>query len=97
MTNVNKGVKITVKNKLYGRHVMQQTKIILRDIQSVRNFVQQVILLDYDVDLIQGRYTVDAKSIMGIFALDILSPITVIAHTENAGDFFAKIGDFIAE
>lgn len=76
---------------------MQETKIVLRDIQSVRDFVQQVILLEYEVDLIQGRYTVDAKSIMGIFALDILSPITVVAHTENADAFFTRIAGYIVE
>ncbi len=76
---------------------MQETKIVLRDIQSVRDFVQQVIMLEYEVDLIQGRYTVDAKSIMGIFALDILSPITVVAHTENADAFFTRIAGYIVE
>lgn len=76
---------------------MQQTKIVLRDIQSVRDFVQQVIMLEYEVDLVQGRYTVDAKSIMGIFALDILSPITVVAHTENADAFFTRIAGYIVE
>ena len=76
---------------------MLETKIVLRDIQSVRDFVQQVILLEYEVDLIQGRYTVDAKSIMGIFALDILSPITVVAHTENADAFFTRIAGYIVE
>ena len=76
---------------------MQQTKIVLRDIQSVRDFVQQVIMLEYEVDLIQGRYIVDAKSIMGIFALDILSPITVVAHTENADAFFTRIAGYIVE
>ena len=74
---------------------MQETKIILRDIQSVRDFVKQVILLDYDVDLAQGRYIVDAKSIMGIFALDILSPVTVQAHTGDASAFFERIKDYI--
>ena len=74
---------------------MQETKIILRDIQSVRDFVQQVILLDYDVDLAQGRYIVDAKSIMGIFALDILSPVTVQAHTNDASVFFERIKEYI--
>ena len=74
---------------------MQETNIILRDIQSVRDFVQQVILLDYEVDLVQGRYIVDAKSIMGIFALDILSPITVRAYTNDASTFFAKIKTYI--
>ncbi len=76
---------------------MQETKIVLKDIQSVRDFVQQVILLDYEVDLIQGRYIVDAKSIMGIFALDILSPIVVKAHTDDASEFFAKIAKYINE
>ena len=76
---------------------MQQTKIALRDIQSVRDFVQQGIMLEYEVDLIQGRYIVDAKSIMGIFALDILSPITVVAHTENADAFFTRIAGYIVE
>ena len=57
---------------------MQETKIILKDMIAIRDFVRQVILLDYEVDLVQGRYTVDAKSIMGIFALDTLSPITLL-------------------
>ena len=76
---------------------MQHTKIILPSVQSVRDFVQQVILLDYDVDLVQGRYIVDAKSIMGIFALDTLTPIEVNAHTEDASAFFAAIDKFIVK
>ena len=76
---------------------MTETKIVLRDIQSVREFVTCVITLEYEVDLVQGRYIVDAKSIMGIFALDILSPITLVAHTEDASDFFARIEKFIVK
>ena len=76
---------------------MQETKIILKDMVAIRDFVQQVILLDYEVDLVQGRYTVDAKSIMGIFALDTLSPITLVAHTNNAEEFFNVIKDIIVE
>ena len=74
---------------------MQETKIILRDIDSIRDFVRKVIQVDYEVDLVQGRYIIDAKSIMGIFALDTLSPITVVAHTDNAADFFATIDKYI--
>ncbi|MBQ2794036.1 MAG: HPr family phosphocarrier protein [Clostridia bacterium] len=73
---------------------MCETKIILRDIDSIRSFVRQVIQVDFEVDLVQGRYLIDAKSIMGIFALDTLSPITVVAHTENADEFFEKIEKF---
>ncbi len=75
---------------------MNKTEIILSNIQDVRDFVNIVVLLEYEVDLAQGRYLIDAKSIMGIFSLDLLSPITVIAHTEYADDFFAKIEKFKA-
>ena len=75
---------------------MKQTNITLKTVQDVRDFVNQVILVDFDVDLVQGRYTIDAKSIMGIFSLDLLSPITLVAHTEYADDFFEKIARFKA-
>lgn len=76
---------------------MRETQIILRDIDSIRGFVRQVIQVDFEVDLVQGRYLIDAKSIMGIFALDTLSPITVVAHTDNADEFFARIDKFIVK
>ncbi len=73
---------------------MNKTEIMLANVQDVRDFVNIVVLIDFEVDLAQGRYLIDAKSIMGIFALDLLSPITVIAHTEYADDFFAKLERF---
>jgi len=75
---------------------MKKTEIVLSNIQDVREFVNLVVLLEYEVDLAQGRYLIDAKSIMGIFALDLLAPITVIAHTEYAEDFFEKLEKFKA-
>lgn len=75
---------------------MKTVQITLKSIQDIRTFVNEVTLLEYDVDLEQGRYKVDAKSIMGIFALDTLSPITVIAHSDAKADaFFEKIKDFV--
>ncbi len=76
---------------------MKKTEIILSSVQDVRDFVNLVVLIDYEVDLAQGRYLIDAKSIMGIFSLDLLSPITVIAHTDYADDFFSKIEKFAAK
>lgn len=73
---------------------MSEIKIKLTNIQQIKAFVNEVILTDFDVDLVQGRYTIDAKSIMGIFSLDLLSPITLVAHTKNAEAFFAKIESF---
>ena len=75
---------------------MTKTQIILSNVKDVRDFVNLVVLVDYEVDLAQGRYLIDAKSIMGIFSLDLLSPITVIAHTEYPDDFFEKLEAFKA-
>lgn len=76
---------------------MQKIQITLRSIQDIRTFVNEVTLLDYEVDLEQGRYIVDAKSIMGIFALDTLSPITLVAHSDDTKDFFANIDAFVVK
>ena len=75
---------------------MKNMQITLKNIQDVREFVNIVVLLEYEVDLAQGRYIIDAKSIMGIFSLDLLAPISVIAHTDYADDFFEKIAKFAA-
>ena len=76
---------------------MNKMEIMLSSVQDVREFVNMVVLIEFEVDLAQGRYLIDAKSIMGIFALDLLSPITVIAHTEYADEFFAKLEKFRAK
>ncbi len=73
---------------------MKEISIMLSNVQDIRNFVNEVILVDYDVDLVQGRYTIDAKSIMGIFSLNLRSPITLIARTDNADDLFRRLAPF---
>ena len=73
---------------------MQETNIILRDIDSIRSFVRQVIQVDYEVDLVQGRYVIDAKSIMGIFSLDLTLPMTMVAHCDKGDDITADIEPF---
>ena len=86
-------MKITLKEN----KAMNEMKIKLFTIQQIREFVNQVILQDFEVDLIQGRYIIDAKSIMGIFSLDLLAPITVKAHSENCAEFFESISEFKAD
>ena len=73
---------------------MHKIEIVLSSVQDVRDFVNLAVLIDYEIDLSQGRYIIDAKSIMGIFSLDLLSPITLVAHTEYPDDFFAKLEKF---
>lgn len=76
---------------------MKKTTIMLATINDVKNFVSEVSMCDYDVDLLSGRYAIDAKSIMGIFSLDLSKPITLEAHTEDASEFFENIKQFIVE
>ncbi len=77
--------------------IMNKTTVMLGTINDVKSFVTVVSQCDYDVDLISGRYAVDAKSIMGIFSLDLSKPIKLEAHTDDASEFFAQIKQFIVE
>lgn len=76
---------------------MKSVTIKLTTIDDVKQFVSIVSKCDYDVDLISGRYAVDAKSIMGIFSLDISKEIRLDAHTDNAEDFLKQIDKFIVK
>lgn len=61
---------------------MKKVTIMLSNINDVKLFVNTVSRFDFDVDLISGRYVVDAKSIMGIFSLDLSKPIDLNIHAE---------------
>ena len=76
---------------------MQETKIILRDIDSIRSFVRQVIQVEFEVDLVQGRYIIDAKSIMGIFSLDLMNPIQLNAYAEDTDALMADLDKYIVK
>ena len=65
---------------------MKTVQILLNTINDVKCFVNAVSKYDYDVDLISGRYAIDAKSIMGIFSLDLSKPIDLNIHADNAAD-----------
>lgn len=62
---------------------MNTIQILLNTIDKVKSFNRDILFFDSDIDLVQGRYTVDGKSIMGIFSLNLSEPITVIIHEEN--------------
>jgi len=74
---------------------MKSLSIMLGTINDVKAFVNIVAKYDFDVDLISGRYAVDAKSIMGIFSLDLSKPIKVEIHDENCDAFLAEIKPFV--
>ncbi len=57
--------------------------ISLKSTEDVKTFVGLMCKYDFDVDLISGRYVIDAKSIMGIFSLDLSKPVRLEAHTDD--------------
>lgn len=63
---------------------MAAFNIMLNSINDVKNFVNLVNKYSFDIDLTSGRYVVDAKSIMGIFSLDLGKPIKVEIHSDDA-------------
>lgn len=62
---------------------MKTLQISLNSIDKVKAFVNDVTKFDCDFDLVSGRYVIDAKSIMGIFSLDLSKPITLNVHAEE--------------
>ena len=62
---------------------MNTIQILLNTIDKVKSFNRDILFFDSDIDLVQGRYTVDGKSIMGIFSLNLSEPIKVIIYEEN--------------
>ena len=65
---------------------MVTANIRLYTISDIRDFVNIAAKYDFDIDLISGRYVVDAKSIMGIFSLDLMKPIELTAEIEDAAE-----------
>ena len=62
---------------------MVKRNIVLGNVANVQEFNRICGHMDFDVDLAQGKYLVDAKSIMGIFSLDISQPIDLNIHAEG--------------
>ncbi|MGN0170051.1 MAG: HPr family phosphocarrier protein [Lachnospiraceae bacterium] len=69
---------------------MNNVLISLNSIEKVKSFVNVVSRFDFDFDLISGRYVIDAKSIMGIFSLDLSKPIQLSVHTTEHMDEVLK-------
>ncbi len=73
-------------------------KIKLDSIEAVKAFVNKVNLYSGDVDIVSGRYTIDAKSIMGIFSLDLTKPLTVVIHNKDEEERFkAEMAAFLID
>ena len=73
------------------KNSMKTVHISLNSIDKVKAFVNEITKFDNDFDLVSGRYVIDAKSIMGIFSLDLSKPIELNIHSETNVDEILNI------
>ncbi len=78
---------------------MKTVMISLNSIDKVKSFVNDISKFNFDFDLVSGRYVIDAKSIMGIFSLDLSKPIELNIHAEgeNLDSVMDKLTPYIIE
>ena len=70
---------------------MKTVKICLNSIEKVKSFVNAITRFDVDFDLVSGRYVMNAKSIMGIFSLDLSKPIDLNIHANEEMDAILEV------
>jgi phosphotransferase system HPr-like phosphotransfer protein len=76
---------------------MKSVKISLKMAESVKNFVNIVSKYPYDIDLHSGRFIIDAKSVLGIFSLDLSKPIVLEIYEDECDDLLSELKDYIVE
>ena len=75
---------------------MKTVSISLNSIDKVKAFVNDISKYDFDFDLVSGRYVIDAKSIMGIFSLDISKPIDLNIHNaDNLDEIMEQLQPYL--
>lgn len=70
-------------------------KLFLQTLEDVKSFVALSMTKPYDIELLSGKYIVNAKSIMGVFSLDLTHPLTMVANTETDAEIEAQVEPFI--
>ncbi|MDE6399070.1 MAG: HPr family phosphocarrier protein [Clostridiales bacterium] len=74
---------------------MKSLKVSLSMAESVKNFVNVVSKYPYDIDLRSGRFVIDAKSLLGIFSLDLSKPIVLEVYSDKCDDLVAELAPFV--
>lgn len=75
---------------------MVKVNVKIDTINKVKDFVNLFVACPYDVDLVSGRYVIDAKSIMGIFSLDLSKPIELVIHADSCDELLEQLKPYIA-
>ena len=77
---------------------MIKRSIKFSSVNEIKDFVNLTMVQPFDIDLMAGRYVVDAKSILAVFGLDLDSEVTIGIHADEdeAADFLAKVNKYLA-
>lgn len=65
---------------------MQSVQVSINTVEKVKSFVNDLAMFEYDFELVSDRFVVDAKSIMGIFSLDLSKPLRLNIYTKDNTD-----------
>ena len=72
---------------------MHKFIVNLNSINKIKEFSKDISMFEADIDVKSGRYVIDAKSIMGLFSLDLSKPIEIIIHSDSDSELerFAEV------
>ena len=76
---------------------MKSIVILLNTTDSVKNFVSTISKYDFEMDLRSGRYVVDAKSLLGIFSLDLNKPVVLEIYASDCDALIDEIKPYICK
>ena len=63
----------------------------MQQVDQVKDFVNLLSKYPYEMDLISGRYTIDAKSLLGIYSLDLSKPLTLVIYAEECDELLIQL------
>jgi len=74
---------------------MIKKSVSISSVKEVERFNHICSKFSCDVDLQAGKYYVDAKSIMGIFSLDLEQPLTLLVDSDDDIEVTEKFEEFL--
>ena len=75
---------------------MIEQKVFLETLDDVKTFVAIAANKPYDIELLSGKYIINAKSVMGVLSLDLTHPLTMVANTETDEEILTEIEKYSA-
>ncbi len=72
-------------------NILKNISISLKEVNDITNFVNLLTTYDYEVDLVSGRYIVNAKSLLGIYSLDLSKPVKLVIYSDECDELLAKL------